>query len=327
MELPVPAGNYSGLRVTTGASGAALFYLSHASIGMADWERAFFSGKEPSAALMRFDFKKKRAEPFAKGVVSYDISRDGKTMALRLEKQKFYAFQLGPKAPEGKALEEQALPMKAIRERVDPPAEWQQIFNESWRMMRDLYWSADMGKVDWAAMGKKYAALLPRIATRDELEDLIGEMVSELSLGHTYVWGGDRRRARSVPVGLLGADLEPHASGHYRFARIYAGESWDAQRRSPLTLPHAAVKTGEFLLKIDGRPLRAGDNVYSRLQQAAGEVVQLTVADNPEGKRARERRDHHPAQREVDPLLQLGQATPRARGQADRGQGRLPPPP
>ncbi len=113
-------------------------------------------------------------------------------------------------------------------------------------------------------------------------------MVAELSLGHTYVWGGDRRRARPVPVGLLGADLEPHDSGRYRFATIYTGASWADKRRSPLTLPHAAVKAGQFLLKIDGRPLKVGDNVYSRLQKAAGEVVQLTVADNPEGKRSRE---------------------------------------
>ncbi|MBW2533588.1 MAG: PDZ domain-containing protein, partial [Deltaproteobacteria bacterium] len=166
--------------------------------------------------------------------------------------------------------------------------EWRQIFNEAWRMMRDFYWSPDMGQVDWAAIGKKYAVLLPRVATRDELEDLLGEMVAELSLGHTYVWGGDRRRARPVPVGLLGADLEPHDSGRYRFARIYPGESWDAKRRSPLTLSHARVKEGDFLLRIDGRELRTGDNVYSRLQKAAGEMIQLTVSADPGGRGARD---------------------------------------
>jgi tricorn protease len=287
VEVPVPAGNYGGLTVTSGEEGAALFYVSHESIGMADWERFFFENNEISGQLMRFDFKKKKAAPFAKGVVGYDISRDGKTVLLRLAKNKFYAFKLGPKAPEGKKLEEHALPLKAIREQVDPRTEWRQMFNEAWRMMRDLYWSADMGKVDWEAMGKKYAAVLPRVATRDELEDLIGEMVSELSLGHTYVWGGDKRRGRPVPVGLLGADLEPH-QGRYRFARIYSGESWDKKRRSPLTLSHARVKEGEYLIKIDGREVQAGDNVYSRLQKSAGELVQLAVADNAAGKKARE---------------------------------------
>jgi tricorn protease len=161
------------------------------------------------------------------------------------------------------------------------------MFHETWRMMRDFYFAADMCKVDWPAMGKKYAALLPRVASRDELEDLLGEMVAELSLGHTYVWGGDQRPVERVPVGLLGADFEPHESGRYRIARIYSGAGWDPKRASPLTLAHAQVREGEFLQKIDGRPLRAGDNVYSRLQKAAGELVQLTVSSDAAGLKAR----------------------------------------
>jgi len=284
VEVPVPPGNYGGLWAGDGV----LFFLDWPTLGMAEWQELFFSGKEPSGTLKRFDFKKKKAKTFAEGVVGYDISRNGKKMVLRREKRKLYAFELGEKAPEGKELEEKRLPLEALREQVDPRAEWRQIFNEAWRMMRDFYWTADMGQVDWEAIGKKYAALLPRVATRDELTDLIGEMVAELSLGHTYVWGGDVRRSKPVPVGLLGADLEPDPSGRYRFARIYGGEPWDPKRSSPLSLSHARVKEGDFLLKVDGRPLRAGDNPYSRLQKAAGQLVQLTVGPDPGGRDARE---------------------------------------
>jgi tricorn protease len=285
VEVPVQAGHYRGLWAGKGV----LLYVAHPTRGMADWQEFWFSDKEPTVTLMRFDIEKKKDAPFADEVTGYAVSRDGKKIALRKTKGRYFAFELGEKAPEDKELKEAELPMAAIREQVAPPDEWRQIFNEVWRMMRDFYFAPDMCQVDWEAIGRKYAPLLPRVATRDELEDLLGEMVAELSLGHTYIWGGDRRRAKPVPVGLLGADLEPDAdAGLYRFARIYPGPRWDTERSSPLTLSHARVQQGEYLVKIDGRPIRAGDNVYSRLQKAAGELVALTVSKDPKGRQSRE---------------------------------------
>ncbi len=279
VEVPVPAGHLGGLFAGAGT----LLYLSHPSRGMKDWEKLWWGDDEPTAALIRFDFKTKKEERLVEDLVGYELSRDGKTIVLRKKQTKLYAFKLGEKLPPEKALAELELPLPAIREEIEPRVEWRQIYNEVWRMMRDFYFAEDMGKVDWAAMGKKYAALLDRIASREELEDLMGELIAELSLGHTYLWGGDQRRVERVPVGLLGADLEPDAGGLYRFRRIYPGANWDSERLSPLTLSHVKVREGEYLAKIDGRPVRAGDNVYSRLQRAAGELVQLTVARDPKG--------------------------------------------
>jgi tricorn protease len=280
VEVPVPAGNLGGLQVGEDA----ILYLSHPSRGMTDWEKIWWGAEEPTATLKRFDLKKKKEATFAEGIVSYEVSRDGKTIVLRRKKTRLYAFKLAEKAPTEKELAEHALPLPAIREQVDPPAEWRQIYREVWRMMRDFYFAEDMGKVDWAAMGKKYLSLLDRIASREELEDLLGELVAELSLGHTYIWGGEMRPVERVPVGLLGADLEPDAaSGHYRFKRIYAGANWDPERLSPLTLSHVKVREGDYLIKIDGRPIKVGESPYSRLQRAAGELVQLTVSSDPKG--------------------------------------------
>ncbi len=285
VEVPVAAGHYNALWAGSGA----LLYLSEPALGMAEWEKLLWAGDKPSSTLMRFDFKEKKADTFLEDVTSYAVSRDGKKVAVRRKKGSLYAFKLAAKGPKDDELKEAEIQLAPIRESVEPRAEWQQIFDESWRMMRDLYFAPDMGKVDWPAMHKKYAVLLPRIATRDELEDLIGEMVGELSLGHTYVWGGDKQRGKRVPVGLLGADLEPDShANHYRFKRIFEGVSWDSDRSSPLTLGYAQVKEGEYLIKIDGRELHPGDEVYSRLQKAAGEVVQLTVSEDPTGAGARE---------------------------------------
>jgi tricorn protease len=279
VEVPVAAGHLSHLHVGT----EAILFLSHPSRGMKDWEKVWWGSDEPTATLVRFDLKKKKEAKLLDDVVDCGVSRDGKTLVVRMKRTKLYAFPLAEKAPDAKALAEHALPLPAIREAIEPRLEWRQIYNEVWRMMRDFYFAEDMGKVDWPAMGKKYASLLDRIASREELEDLLGELVAELSLGHTYIWGGDLRPVPRVPVGLLGADLEPDAGGLYRFRRIYPGANWDSERLSPLTLSHTQVREGEYLVKIDGRPLKVGENPYSRLQRAAGELVQLTVSKDPKG--------------------------------------------
>jgi len=283
VEVPVKAGNIRGLW----AGKDVLLFIRMPTFGMTDWE-AYWWGKELTVPLRRFDFSKKKENAFAPAIRGYAVSEDGKKIALRLIKARFAVFPLGKAAPKGKALAEHLVALGNIREQVDPRAEWRQIFNEAWRLMRDFYWTKDMAGVDWKAMYDKYRPFLVRITTREELQDLIGEMVAELSLGHTYVWGGDQRRGRRVPVGLLGADLTADKSGFFKFARVYRGANWHRKRRAPLTLPHVGVKEGDLLLKVDGRRIKATDNVYRFLQKGAGQRISLTVGKTPNEAAARQ---------------------------------------
>ncbi len=286
VEVPVDAGNYHNLW----AGREFILFLKSPMIGMADWGELFSENTKLTSSLMRFEMgeKEKGAKTYLADVRSFCVSRNGKRIATMNRKKEFFVFQLGDQPPAQEKLAKKKIPIAAIREQVEPLAEWRQIFFEVWRMMRDFYWEPHMANVDWLAMQEKYLPLLSRVATRAELEDLLGEMVAELSLGHTYIWGGDQKRARPISVGLLGADLAPDASGLYRFTRVYQGANWDKKRVSPLTLPHVGVVAGDFLLKIDGRPIKAGDNVYSRLQKAAGEFVLLTVHSRPSLNGARD---------------------------------------
>jgi tricorn protease len=116
---------------------------------------------------------------------------------------------------------------------------------------------------------------------------LFDEILGHLTLGHTYVGGGDTPQARAVPGGLLGADFRVEY-GRYRFARVYDGENWNPTLRAPLTAPGVNVKAGEYLLAVNGRELRGTDNIYAFFESTANKNVVIKVGPNPDGKDARE---------------------------------------
>jgi tricorn protease len=167
---------------------------------------------------------------------------------------------------------------------VDPKAEWAEMLHEAWRIERDFYWDPKMGGLDWAKIEKRYAALLPYVAHRSDLSYLLGEMIAELSTSHTYVGGGETAPVTRVGVGLLGADFSVD-QGYYRFQKIFAGENWNAQTRSPLTEPGLKVKEGNYLISVNGVPVSAKNDVYSYFQGLATQTVALKVNDkaSPEG--------------------------------------------
>jgi tricorn protease len=165
---------------------------------------------------------------------------------------------------------------------VDPVAEWKQMFNEVWRQERDYFFEASMNGVDWDKEKEKYAPLLPYAATRYDVTYLMGEMIGDLSNSHTYVGGGDYPDLHPVNVGLLGADYElDSASGMYRFKRIFPGENWDGALRSPLTEPGVKVKEGDYLIAVNGRPLRAPQTPFELLTNTANDPVTLTINSKP----------------------------------------------
>ena len=152
------------------------------------------------------------------------------------------------------------------------------MFNEVWRQERDYFYEAAMNGVDWEKVRDKYAQLLPSVADRYTLTYIMGEMIGELSNSHTYVGGGDYPDLHPVNVGLLGVDFEADQSaGMYRFKKIYAGENWGQQNRSPLTEPGVAVKEGDYLIAVNGRPLRTPQNPYELFVNTVNENVTLTV--------------------------------------------------
>jgi tricorn protease len=170
---------------------------------------------------------------------------------------------------------------------VDPRAEWNQIYHEVWRIQRDFLYDPNHHGLNIPAAEKKYSAYLPGVGGRADLNYLFVEMLGEVTIGHMFVGGGDVPKPNQVKGGLLGADYKIE-NGRYRFARIYNGENWNPDLRAPLTQPGVDVKTGEYLLEVNGVDVKAPAEVYSFFENTAGKQIKIKVGPNPDGKDARE---------------------------------------
>jgi tricorn protease len=265
LDVPVPAGDLSALN--SGEEG--MIYFLRAIDGR--------------STLQRFDLSKRHVDTVLAGVDSFKLSADGKK-ALYSSGSAWFITAAGAKIEPGQG----KLNTDGIEVRVDPRAEWPQIFNEAWRINRDYFYAPNMHGVDWEAMRKKYAAFLPDVATRTDLNRVIQWMASELSVGHHRMTspGDNPFIAKTVPGGLLGADYEI-ANGRYRFAKVYGGLNFNPQLRSPLTEPGVNVRSGDYLLAVRGRDLRPPANVYSLFENTSGKAIDITVGPNADGTLSR----------------------------------------
>jgi tricorn protease len=280
VEFPVPRGLYFGLAATA----KQVFFLSAPVKGFAELPGLFQEG-QPENTLMAFEIEKKEAKPFMEGVAGFDLARKGEKIAVMKGRGEIYVVPVA--APPGPELAKSKVSLDGVVIELDPREEWEQIYYEAWRHMRDFYWDPGMGGVDWKAVRDRYATLLPRIATRDELRDLIGETIGELNTSHTYVFGGDP--GVQVPrrsTGLLGADLAREGE-FFKVVRIYRADPADGLR-SPLQEPAVGVKEGDYILAVNRAPFRAGEPFLASLANLADKAVVLTVNGKPTKDGARE---------------------------------------
>jgi tricorn protease len=147
--------------------------------------------------------------------------------------------------------------------------------------MKYFLYAPNMQGVDWEAIQKKYEPLLPYVNNRNDLTYLLGEMVAEISIGHSYVGGGDKPDPKRIKMGLLGAKISRDASGYYKIDEILKGENWTREARSPLTELGVNVKDGDYIIAIDGQSVKGLNNIYEALVNKADVQVELTVNSSP----------------------------------------------
>lgn len=236
-----------------------------------------------SAALYVFNLDDQKETKLRDPVSSYSISPDGKKLLYRSGS----AFGILDAAPEQAKPGGEKIDLSGMEMWRHPRKEWHNCFYETWRLFRDFFYVPNLHGVDWLKIRETYAEFLPYISTRDDLTYVLSEMVGELGASHCYVGGGDKPTEKYHGVGLPGATFEPTKSGFYKISKIYAGENWHENFRSPLTEPGIHVKAGEYILAIDGTELRTDDNPYRLLVNKTGGTIELTVNNQPHIKGSR----------------------------------------
>jgi len=269
--VPVEADNYGALSAIEGH----LVYVR---------SPAFYYGRASAAktALQIYNLKERKAESLTDDVAGYALSLDGKKVLVR-QGQAYKLYDAKPKAKDPKTITTAGLQVQST-----PREEWRTIFGEVWRRYRDFFYVENMHGYDWNALRAQYEPWLDHVAHRLDLNYVLGEMVSELVVGHAYIAGGDFDRPERPKVALLGADLEADpTSNRYRFTQILAGHNQEARYRSPLTEIGVDVSVGDYLIAIDGEDLAASVNPYRLLRHKADRPVELTVNSTPSAEGAR----------------------------------------
>ena len=271
--LTLPLGSAFHFRLVAGKDGQLYFLRAERGSGL--------FGFQGSATLQRFDLASREATTIADGVSDYRLSSDGSKLLLQ-RGSSWSIANAGPGASGDR------LNLSAISLRIDPAAEWRQIYDEAWRINRDYFYDPNFHGCDWEAMHAKYEVFLPDVGVRSDLNRVIQWMCSELAVGHHRVGGGDSRRDRPdrVSGGLLGADFEID-SGRYRFQKVFGGLNWDPRLRAPLSEPGVEVEAGEYLLAVNGVDLVPPQNLFARFENSAGRQIEITVGPNPDGEGAR----------------------------------------
>ncbi len=233
--------------------------------------------------LKKFDIADKEEKDIMDQTGQFVLSGNGKSFLYRSGKN----FGIAKVAP-GQKTEDGNLDLGNMEMKIDPVKEWQQIYNDGWRIYRDYFYVGNLHGVNWEKIKESYAQLLPYVGHRMDLDYIFSEMVSESNTGHSYVNWGDFKKPKRIEGGLLGAELiADKKAGLYKISKIYEGQNWDKSLRSPLTGQGVDVNEGDYLISLNGHKVTIDDNPYEFLENTAGKHIEIAVNTEPEEDGAR----------------------------------------
>jgi tricorn protease len=271
VALPLPDANWIAL--VAGKPG---------ELFAAATDQATTSPQSSPADVVKFDLATRKSVPYVSGITSFTVSANGQKV-LYAQGPRWFIANTAVAPPMGAV----ALATGNLEVAVDPPAEWKQMYHETWRIERDFFYDPHYHGLDLVAAEKRFEPYLAGITSRDDLSFLFREMLSYLSVGHMFVGGGAEPAVPRVTTGLLGADYRI-ANGRYQFTKIYDGENWNPELMAPLTQPGAEVHADEYLLAVNGKSLTASDDLYAGFEETVGKQVTIRVGPHADGSGARD---------------------------------------
>ncbi len=261
VSLPIDASNYGNIY----CNGKNIYYLKKSQVADKESHLLVYSLKD-------------RKETDLGSYDDYVVSNDKQKLLLK-KGHTFFITDLGTSPIKT----DESIDLSNMQVMVDKHAEWQQIYNEAWRQMRDFFYSPTMNGADWQAVHDKYFPLVKYVGRREDLTYLIGEMIGELSSGHTYTGGGDEPKNIRVYTGLLGADFaRDSSSGYFKIIKLLQGANWD--ENTPFSINRnrkVNAKFGDYIIAINGTPTNAVNDIYQLLLNQAGKTIEVTLNDKP----------------------------------------------
>ncbi len=260
-EVPLSAGNYDQLS----CSGRHLFYTAHGT------------GFNPRTSLHRMEISNKRTGPnlLVDDCSSYQLcAKDGKMVVRRGDM--FWVIDSGGPAP---ASLSNSAELNGWSFAVDPREEWRQIFHESWRMLRDYFYDRDMHGLDWRAIRRKYEPLIDRVTERSDLNEILQDLLGELTTLHIFVRSGDDRDIPDViDTATLGAAMErDEPGGGWRVGHLWKFDPDYPSQSPPLSRPGTDVREGDIITRINGRATLTAPHIDAMLRNLAGKQVMLDI--------------------------------------------------
>jgi len=291
VPFPFPAGRYERLGCAAGS-------VAVLELPLRGWRVEWAEGSPDDApcSVKTYDLLERKLDTALGAATDWCESADGSTWLYRIGTR----YRALPAATKPKEMPPDAdknrvsrttgwMDLTRITLAADPRAEYEQILHEAWALQRDHFYDSELVNVDWNACLARYAPLLQRVRTREELIDLLWEMQGELGTSHAYAMGGDMSKARRYSAGQLGCDfVADEDTGALCIAKIYTGDVWEEDRHSPLAAPGKNVGEGDYLLAVDGNPVGAGTHPGEFLLEKAKRTVSLTIADDAAGTNTRE---------------------------------------
>ena len=242
----------------------------------------YVSGQNDDAKVMLFDLEEEEEQTVLEGVNRFSLSGNGEKILFSADDELGIA-DLSPEQDPS----EGRLELGDMELLIDPKVEWQQMYVDGWRILRDWFYDPNMHGQDWGAIRSRYQPLVQHIAHRADLDYIFGEIAGEMNAGHIYVQSGDQPVVERRDGGLLGAEFE-RIDGYYRIAKIFKGEAWQASFYSPLAVPGVDVSVGDYVLAVNGVSTGEVQNFYQLLENTGGDVITLTVNDRPRERGSRD---------------------------------------
>lgn len=258
--LPVDAGNYGNLQTGKGK----LLFQKFPDTG----------SSEKKNALMFFDIEKRESKTILDDLNDYQVSANGEKIMARKDKT-FVVVK-----PEENQKMDKKIRVNEMEMTVDLKSEWKQILTDAWRLERDYFYDANMHGVNWNTVKDQYLKMLEGAASREEVNFVLGEMIGELNASHTYRAGGAEEEEQHRSVGYLGVDWQAEGE-FYRIKKIITAAAWDAEARSPLSLPGVPVKEGFYILAVNGTPLTTKNEPYEAFQGLGKRTIEVTYNTKP----------------------------------------------